>query len=65
MRQRPLEDILATARLPRQSAIDALFGGPTVTKTPTVETTSLVAHAVVFGHDPQPATQHETETTQP
>lgn len=46
MRQRPLEDILATARLPRQSAIDALFGGPTVTKTPTVETTSLVEYAV-------------------
>ena len=44
MRQRPREDILATARLPRQSAIDALFGGPTVTKTPTVETTSLVEY---------------------
>lgn len=42
MRQRPLEDILASARLPRQSAVDALFAGPTVTQTATAETTSRV-----------------------
>lgn len=33
MIQRPLDEILASARLPRQSAVDALFAGPTLSQT--------------------------------